>query len=275
MLPTGGISSIYYADRLYQLPIGVIGIAAGTVLLPEMSRRFSSGDNVSALDAQNRTMALTIALSAPFFVAFMVMPDLIMRGVFMRGVFTAVDAAASARVLFAYGMGLFAMVLIRSAVASFQARGDTATPMMISLTAIAFNLGLKIVLFQPLGAQGLAIATAVGAWINFILLVILATRRGDMGADSLLWRTLAATAMAGLTLAVFAWFSLPYVQAFAAGLTASHDLIALASLAALGAIVYFAALIAALYALGVRPGRLRPLRRSASAPAKIDPDQSI
>ncbi len=94
MLPAGGISSIYYADRIYQLPIGVIGIAAGTVLLPEMSRAISGGAPEEALRAQNRTMALTIALAAPFFVAFLAIPDLIMRAVFVRGEFTDADAAA-------------------------------------------------------------------------------------------------------------------------------------------------------------------------------------
>ncbi len=87
-----------------------------------------------------------------------------------------------------------AVVLIRSAVASFQARGDTMTPMKIALGAVAFNVALKIVLFQPLGAAGLAIATAVGAWINFILLCALAMRRGDMAPDSTLKKVILAAA---------------------------------------------------------------------------------
>ncbi|HYP58076.1 MAG TPA: murein biosynthesis integral membrane protein MurJ, partial [Beijerinckia sp.] len=85
MLPTGGPSSIYYADRIYQLPLGVIAIAAGTVLLPEMSRRFAADDAAGAFHAQNRTMALSLALSAPFFIAFIMIPELVMRGVFLRG----------------------------------------------------------------------------------------------------------------------------------------------------------------------------------------------
>ena len=166
MLPTGGVSSIYYADRIYQLPIGVIGIAAGTVLLPEMSRRLAPGDHGGAYHAQNRTMALSVALAAPCFVAFIMIPDIIMRGVFLRGAFTETAAEASAAVLTAYGFGLVAIVLIRSAVASFQAVGDTRTPMLISLFAVAINIGLKVLLFKQLGAPGLATATAVGAWIN-------------------------------------------------------------------------------------------------------------
>ncbi len=275
MLPTGGISSIYYADRLYQLPIGVIGIAAGTVLLPEMSRRFSSGDAAGALDAQNRTMAFTIALAAPFFVAFTLMPETIMRGVFMRGVFTAEDAAASARVLGAYGMGLLAIVLIRSAVASFQARGDTTTPMMISLGAIAINLCIKLALFQPLGAQGLAIGTAVGAWVNFSLLVFLAMRRGDMEIQKLLQKVLLAAFVASCVLAVFAWFCLEYLYALAALFGSHKDLLALVLAGVAGAIIYFAALMAMLYALGLRPAHLRPLRRSANVAGSASASSSV
>ena len=92
LLPTGGVSSIYYADRLYQLPIGVIGIAAGTVLLPEMSRAFAASNPDAAFRAQNRTMALSLALALPCLVAFLIIPDLLMRAAFLRGRFTAADA---------------------------------------------------------------------------------------------------------------------------------------------------------------------------------------
>lgn len=271
MLPTGGMSSLYYADRLYQLPIGVIGIAAGTVLLPEMSRRFAAGDTPGALDAQSRTMAITIALAAPFCVAFLLIPELIMRGVFMRGAFTASDAAAAGRVLAAYGAGLFAVVLIRSAVASFQARGDTKTPMLVALGAVAINLAIKVLLFQPLGAQGLAIATAVGAWINFALLVALARRRGDMAPGPLLNKTILATSAAAVVLAALAWFGAPAARALAQGFSAHADAIVLLMLGAVGAILYFSVLISMLYALGVRPAMLRPAKRDQNV---IDPGQS-
>ena len=151
MLPTGGVSSIYYADRIYQLPLGVIGIAAGTVLLPEMSRLFAAGNPGGALHAQNRTMALSLALTAPFFIAFIMIPDDIMRGVFLRGAFTPQAAGASAAVLTAYGFGLVAIVLLRSAVASFQAQGDTKTPMLIALGAVAVNVALEDRAVQALG----------------------------------------------------------------------------------------------------------------------------
>ena len=96
LLPVGTISALYYADRIYQLPLGVIGIAAGTVLLPEMSRRIAAGDVTGAHGAQNRAVGLTLALAAPFVVAFVTMPDLIMSALFQRGAFDAAAAERSA-----------------------------------------------------------------------------------------------------------------------------------------------------------------------------------
>ena len=268
MLPTGGMASIYYADRIYQLPIGVIGIAAGAVLLPEMSRRFAGNDASGALEAQNRTMALTIALSAPFFVAFLTIPDLIMAGVFQRGAFSAEAAQASARVLAAYGTGLLAVVLIRSAIASFQARGDTMTPMKIALAAVALNVVLKIVLFEPLGASGLALATAIGAWLNFALLMIFAIRRGDMKIDKITTRVAIAATCASVLLALVALIGRDFSGVLAVRIsTAFASEIELIGLMLIGALAFGGALLALLPLLGVHLGQLKPLRRSVNKSA--------
>ncbi|WP_036260151.1 murein biosynthesis integral membrane protein MurJ [Methylocapsa aurea] len=252
LLPTGGPSSIYYADRIYQLPLGVIGIAAGTVLLPEMSRFLAAGNPGAALHAQNRTMALSLALCAPFSIAFFMIPDVIMRGVFLRGAFTAEAAEASAAVLTAYGFGLVAIVLVRSAVASFQAQSDTKTPMMIALGAAAVNIALKLVLFEPLGAVGLAAATAVGAWINLLLLVFLAIRRGAMKPDLLLWRTAACVVTASWALSAFALFAAAPARSLVAGLGRFADLFELLLLGFAGAVAYVLVLAAGLRIAGVR-----------------------
>jgi len=258
MLPTGGVSSIYYADRIYQLPIGVIGIAAGTVLLPEMSRRLASGDHGGAYHAQNRTMALSIALAAPCFVAFIMIPDVIMRGVFLRGAFTEQAAEASAAVLTAYGFGLLAIVLIRSAVASFQAVGDTRTPMLISLFAVAINIGLKILLFRRLGAPGLATATAVGAWINLALLLVIAIARGLMRPDWVLGKTAAVTSVACFVLSLFALSFIMPAAEFAGRIGRFENEIELLLLLAGGALVYALVLGFGLYVSGVRLRRAAP-----------------
>jgi putative peptidoglycan lipid II flippase len=257
MLPTGGVSSIYYADSIYQLPLGVIGIAAGTVLLPEMSKLFAAGNRSGALHAQNRTMALSLALTAPFSIAFIMIPDDIMRGVFLRGAFTREAASASAAVLAAYGFGLVAIVLLRSAVASFQARGDTRTPMLIALVAVAINVGLKIVLFKPFGAPGLAAATAAGAWINLLVLCFLAIRRGAMNVDLFLWKTATTVTTASFILAVFALFAAAPVQRMTAALGRFADVFDLLFLGLAGALVYALVLIAGLRMAGLTLGRSR------------------
>jgi putative peptidoglycan lipid II flippase len=193
LLPTGAVSSIYYAERLYQLPLGVIGVAAGTVLLPEMSRLLAAGDAAGAAGSQNRSIALTLALSAPFLLAFLILPEEVVRGAFMRDKFDAEAALRSAAVLEAYGLGLIPMVLIRSAVAAFQSRGDTKTPMLCFFAGLAVNLALKIGLYRTYGVVGLASATAVGAWINFALLILLGLRRDWMRPDAKLIENIAIT----------------------------------------------------------------------------------
>ena len=139
-LAAGAVSALYYADRLNQLPIGVIGIAAGTVLLPEMARRIAAGDDRGAKDAQNRAAELTLLLTVPCLVAFLLVPDLIMRALFGRGAFTAANASAAGATLMAYAIGLLPFVLMRSATVTFQARGDTTTPVKALLVAVAVNV---------------------------------------------------------------------------------------------------------------------------------------
>jgi putative peptidoglycan lipid II flippase len=244
LLPTGSVSSLYYADRLYQLPVGVIGIAAGTVVLPTMARRLALGDAAGAHGAQNRAMAFTVALAAPFFVAFLMIPELIMAALFMRGAFTADSASAAGAALAAYGVGLPAVVLIRSAVASFHARQDTTTPLIASFSGIGVNLALKLVLYEPFGAPGLAFATAIGAWVNVILLVVLARRRDYMAPDRDLMRTVAAVTGCAALLAAVTFAAGPLVRPWAAGFGGWAPLAHLAALGTLGAAVYFGALLA-------------------------------
>jgi putative peptidoglycan lipid II flippase len=201
-LPAGAVSALYYADRLNQLPIGVIGIAAGTVLLPDMAGRIARGDEAGARHAQNRAVELTLLLSVPCFVAFLVVPDLIMRALFARGAFTAHDAAAAGATLAAYTVGLLPFVLIRSLTATFLARGDTATPMKALMGSVAVNIVLKIVLMRDFAQVGLALATAVGAWVNVLLVIWYAWRAGHLDVDARLRRAAVKLAAAGLVLAL-------------------------------------------------------------------------
>jgi putative peptidoglycan lipid II flippase len=242
-LPYGALSALYYADRLYQLPIGVIGIAAGTVVLPEMARRLAAGDERGAQEAQNRTIEFILALAIPCMVAFLFIPDLIMRALFARGAFTSADAAAAGATLAAYTTGLIPFVLIRSATATFFARGDTATPVKAALAAAALNIFLKFLLMTPLAQVGLALATAIGAWVNFILVMWLALRAGLIRVDARLKDAIWKLAVAGLVLALVLWFGAPYADKLL-NVAALRDEIALVILAAVGGVVYGGALLA-------------------------------
>ena len=243
-LPAGALSALYYADRLNQLPIGVIGIAVGTVLLPEMSRRIAAGEDAGARHAQSRAIELALLLSIPCVAAFLIVPDLIMRALFVRGAFTAADAAAAGATLAAYAIGLLPFVLIRSVIATFLARGDTATPLKAALIAAAVNIAFKLVLTGPLAQVGLALATTIGAWINFGLVIFFASRRGLIGFDARLLRSTLKLAAAGIALAAALWLAkAPVLRAFGAWPVFGSPA-ALAALAAIGALVYGAALMA-------------------------------
>ncbi len=185
-LPAGALPALYYADRINQLPVGVVGIAVGTVLLPEMARRLAAKDDTGAAQAQARAVELATVLGIPFVAASLVVPDLVMRALFARGAFSAADAASAAATLRAYGVGLLAFVVVRAFIAPFHARGDTRTPMIASLSAVALHLAPKPLLMNPPAQVGLALATAVGAWLNVGLLVAFARRAGYPVGDAAL-----------------------------------------------------------------------------------------
>src|SRR3984957_13635832 len=256
-LAAGALSALYYAERLYQLPIGVIGIAIGTLLLPEMSRRLTAGDHDGAVVAQRRAFDFSLLFSVPFVAAFLTVPDLIMRAVFLRGAFTSADAAAAGATLAAYAGGLIPFVTIRSAVAAFYARRDTATPVKASLTGLAANLALKVLLMAPLAQVGLALATAVGAWINLLLVLGFAVRAGYLDLDRALVQSLAKFAASGAVLAAALWAAAKLASATLAQLPAFRDETTLLVLIAVGAVVYAGSIL-----LLFGTGWLRSLVRS-------------
>ena len=237
-LAAGALSALYYADRLNQLPIGVIGIAIGTVLLPEMSRRITAGDHAGAMASQRRAFDFTLLFSIPFVAAFLTVPDVIMRAMFARGAFSKADAAAAGATLAAYAIGLVPFVLIRSAVATFYARKDTATPVKAALTGVAVNVALKIVLVGSLAQVGLALATAVGAWVNLLLVVLFAVRREFLVFDRAFLTSLGKFAVTGVVLGAALWLTSQWASTALASMTSLRDETALGILIVTGAIVY-------------------------------------
>jgi putative peptidoglycan lipid II flippase len=183
MLPSGSVSFLYYADRLYQLPVAVIGLAIGTVLLPELSRRIAAKDDSGALIRLNRALDGSMLLTLPFVALFLVAAEPVIALLFGRGAFGADAIAGSAMALTSYAVGLPAVIALRSVVSAFYARGDTATPVKALAIATIVNVGLKLVLVGPLAVAGLALATAVAAWVNFCILVFLLKRADRFQPD--------------------------------------------------------------------------------------------
>lgn len=179
-LPQGSITALYYGDRINQLPLGVLGIALGTVLLPEMSARIAKGDIAGSDAAQNRAASMALLLTLPFMVVFLLIAEQIMRAIFAHGAFNHAAASQSALALMAYGVGLPAMVLVRICAASFYARHETGTPAKATVTSIISNIAIKLVLVLGFGwgIVGLALGTALGAWVNVAMLVRFARKAG-------------------------------------------------------------------------------------------------
>ncbi|HEY4075877.1 MAG TPA: lipid II flippase MurJ, partial [Rhizomicrobium sp.] len=206
-LPTGSRTALYYADRINQLPLGVLGLALGTVLLPQMSTLLAKGDHAGSHSAQNRTAAVSLLLTLPFMVGFIVIPDTIMRAYLAHGAFDRGAAAVSAIALAAYGVGLPAMALVRIVQSTFYARHDTMTPVRATLIAMACNIGLKFILVWALGfgVAGIALGTAAGAWINVGLLICLGRSRSLLVIESILLRALPVAVLAALATGAGAW----------------------------------------------------------------------
>jgi putative peptidoglycan lipid II flippase len=185
LLAVGEPTALYYADRVNQLPIGVVGVALGTVLLPELSRALAAGEEAKATHAFNRATEIGLLLTLPCLVIFFAAPDAIMRGLFARGAFDVQAAEAAAAVLTAYAIGLPAFVLLRTVTPLFHARADTTTPVVATAISIVINLAVKFALIFGLafGATGLALGTAVGAWVNLGVLAAVAAARGLLKFD--------------------------------------------------------------------------------------------
>ncbi len=205
LLPEGSVSYLYYADRLNQLPLGIIGIGMGIALLPTMSRLISAGDQPAAIHQQNRAIEFAALLTLPAATALVVSSLPIVTGLFRQGAFTAADAAGAAAALSAFSLGLPAYVLVKVLTPGFHARGDTKTPMRVALAAILVNLAGNLTLIWPFGHVGIAIATALAAWVNAGTLFLLLHRQRLFAPDRQLRRALprmglAAAAMAAVLL---------------------------------------------------------------------------
>jgi putative peptidoglycan lipid II flippase len=254
------ISYLYYADRLYQLPLGIIGIAIGTVLLPVLAGHLKNNRMEEARDAQEQSLLISMLLSMPAATALIALSVPIVRVLFERGQFDPTATAATAEALVAFAAGLPAFVLIRVLQPAFFAREDTVTPTLFAAISVVVNVGLSLLLFPSLLHTGIAVATSASAWTNAIMLGTWLARRGHFRPtrDEVIRHGLILMISLGMALLLFGLYW-PLQDIFAPGAPLLLQLIALAGLCAIGFFAYFAAI----HVSGVQPMRqlLRRLRR--------------
>ena len=167
----GAISYLYYSERVYQLPLGVIGISLGVILLPEVTKRLRNGDQIGAITSMNRGIELAMLLTIPASIALIVIPYPIISTLFQHGAFTAEDANQTALSLAGFAIGIPGYVLVRVLQPGYFARENTKTPMLIAGVTVIVNIVFSIILFDSLGHIGIAIATSIAAWVNVALLL--------------------------------------------------------------------------------------------------------
>lgn len=270
-LEAGARSWLNYAERLYQLPLGVIGIAIGVALLPNLARRLRAGDEAGGAFAMNRAIEISLAFTLPAVAAFLVIPHFLVSGLLERLAFTAADTDATARVLVIFAAGLPAFILVKVLSPGFFAREDTRTPMRFSLAAVALNFALAVSLFfGGLGYVGLAVATTLAGWLQAGLLGVTLMRRGDLALDKRLIARLPRIALAAALMGAAVWGLArlePVWSGPLAGLVGqtAAQIFGLLGVIGLGALVYAAA------CLVTGALRLPELREALRPPRKIAP----
>jgi putative peptidoglycan lipid II flippase len=204
-LPEGSISYLFFADRVNQLPLGVVGVAVGTALLPLLSRQIRAGDEVAAQNSQNRTVEFSVLLTLPAACALFVMADPVVQVLFQRGAFGEVQASATAAALAVLALGLPGYVLIKALAPGFFGRGDTVTPVKIAAVSMIANVVLSLILMGPYFHVGIAMATAASSWLNAGVMAFVLHKRGHFVFDDRLKSRLPRTflASAGMSMALY------------------------------------------------------------------------
>lgn len=247
----GAISWLYYSDRVYQLPLGMIGIALGVVLLPEVTRLLRRDDTKGASESMVRGMELGLLITLPAAVAMVVIPEPIVTVLFQRGEFTADDAYQTGMALRGFALGLPGYVLIKVLQPGYFAREDTRTPMIMAAITVMVNIVFSLALFAPLGHVGIAIATTIAAWVNVLMLA--RGLRGMVHVDVEFWSRVLRISLASVVMGALVWSGYWLLEAwFADGCWS--QCIALALLVGFGMLIY------AVLALVLRATSLAELR---------------
>ena len=210
----GANALLYFADRLYQLPLGVIGIAIGVVLLPSLTRQLRAGETAAYQHSLNRALEFSLVLTLPAAVALAVIPHEIVSVLFQRVRFDAAAVDGTAAALTAFAFGLPAFVLNKVFSPGYFAREDTKTPMKFAIAGMVVNVVLSIALFPVLKHVGIALATTLAGWVNTALLIVVLWRRGHFAPDFKLLRRLVLVFLASLLMGVTVHFAALYLAPY-------------------------------------------------------------
>ena len=238
-LPTGSMSYLNYSDRLNQLPLSVIGTALGTAILPQISRFISKGEPDEAAKVQSQAVELSMLLCIPAALALAVVAVPLVEAMFQGGRFTATDAMITGNTLGIIVAGLPAYVLVKVITPGFYARKDTATPVKTAGIVLVANVVLNFALIPPFGIYGLAMAIAGCSWLNAVMLYWILRKRDHFRIEAWLWGRIARQFLAGAVMAAALWGTRILLAGWFAG-SVGERLVAVASLLAVGGIVYFA-----------------------------------
>jgi putative peptidoglycan lipid II flippase len=233
-----GVSYLYYADRINELPLAIIGIAVGTALLPVLSRQIREGKHEEAQKSGNDAIALSLFLSLPAAAALVVIAEPIIATMFERGAFGAAETAATYKALMAFALGLPAFILIKILAPIFYAHEDTKTPFKIATFCILVNLVFNLLLMWPLQHVGMALATSIAGWVNVALMWHVLKKRGWFAANLGLKTELCKTVLAVVVMLQCLAMVMPAMEAYRHSGELARFM-ALGMLAAIGAAGYF------------------------------------
>ncbi len=236
-LKSGSISYLYYADRLNQLPLGVVGIAVGTALLPMLSRAMTKSETAEAQHLFNRALEYCLLLALPAALALAVMPLSLITVLFERGAFEASDSLVTSQVLSAYAIGLPAYISIKVFSTAHWAREDTKTPVKISVLATVLNIVLSIILIQFIGVVGIALATSLAGWLQFFLHVKALKTHPSAKFDDVFMKAMPKIVLSSCIMAVTVYILAALLETFIFG-----DIL-LGQILALGLIIFTAMLV--------------------------------
>ncbi len=207
------VSWLYFANRLIELPLGMVGVAMGAVLVPELTRALRGDDHKAMTQAESRGLELAVGLALPATLGLMALGEPVVRMLFEHGVFTATDTAATARALTWLALGLPAHVLVKALSPAFFARDDTTTPLLATLTGFLVAIVLAVVLGHLFGAPGIAASIAIGAWSSALALIRRGAATFGFSIDAAARRRLPRIVTAALAMGGLLWPAAPFVLA--------------------------------------------------------------